>query len=128
MNPFFLLAPVLFFTVSLKIIPSVREHKPDLVVNVSQFRIDNDAKKIFFKVQLINIGDTTCNINQIYSIQTYLSTDQNIGNDTPSGGRAISVSFKIEPGKSRLLSEEYFFSYQSLQQLEKGFFFAPVME
>ena len=92
--------------------------KPDLLVKATQFRLDGINKKIYFKVELLNIGDAPCTINSTFNIQTSLSTDNTIGNDMPSGGRAIPVSFIIEPGTIKLLNEEFFLSYNEIENLQ----------
>ena len=92
--------------------------KPDLLVKATQFRLDGINKKIYFKVELLNIGDAPCTINSTFNIQTSLSTDNTIGNDMPSGGRAIPVSFILEPGTIKLLNEEFFLSYNEIENLQ----------
>ncbi len=92
--------------------------KPDLLVKATQFRLAGPDKKIYFKVELANIGDAPCNINSTFTIQTSLSTDNAIGNDIPSGGKVIAVSFTLEPGKVKLLDEEFFLSYNEIENLQ----------
>ena len=93
-------------------------NKPDLTVRVSEFRLDGAAKKIYFKVEISNIGTATCTINSGFSIQTYLSNDATIGQDIPAGGRNIPYNFELEPGKVKVLDQEFFLAYQTLGQLE----------
>lgn len=118
MKSIFFLLPALLTAVSYSDIKPVRAVKPDLTVKASSFRIDGAAKKIYFKVEIGNIGNAACNVNGTFTIQTYLSDDAAIGNDIPSGGRIILTSFTLEPGKIQLLNQEYYISYQSLEQLE----------
>ncbi|OSZ81245.1 hypothetical protein CAP36_08420 [Chitinophagaceae bacterium IBVUCB2] len=97
-----------------------KQAKPDLVVKATQFRLANEYGKIFFKVELTNIGNAPCNINGTFDIRTSLSTDDIIGNDQVSGGRAIPVSFILEPGKVRLLNDEFFLSFNELENLQNN--------
>lgn len=95
-------------------------NKPDLTVKAWDFRLDGAAKKIYFKVQISNIGTAACTINSSFGIQTYLSADATIGNDLATGGRFIPYNIELAPGKTILLNQEFFLAYQTLGQLEEN--------
>lgn len=97
---------------------SHKEPKPDLIIKATQFRLVTADKKIYFKAEIFNIGDASCQINSFTIIKTFLSTDNIIGNDIISGGRAIPGNFILAAGTSKQLIDDFFISYTTIDQLQ----------
>jgi hypothetical protein len=82
---------------------------PDLAVKVDVCWLDPGEQRIYFRVTVINSSPVFVDAKDIV-LESYFSTDKVIGNDIRRGG-ATMPAFKIAPGRSKSIPEEFWINY-----------------